>query len=282
MALRRKKSGFGTQRWVIMLTIDGAAMPNRKRRFNAYKHGVFAATPIIPGEDPREFETLYSDLIKEWVPAGATETEAVFSLASAIWRKRRAQLFLEVRLMKNSLDVNHPSFDESLGLLRLAAAMIKEPETAFQKYATRRLRPDMINYLMQKFPVSEFETYSEWTQAIINEIKAVLLPQATAKRAELTDELREPPDELRETDAARLVYKAQELARKIALFGGPAVSDDLFERELALVERLDAMIDRAVKRLVQIKAIKQMLGQASVEPAGDEKRKIAVRTSSNR
>ena len=257
-------------------------MRNGKRRFNAYKHGGFASTPIIPREDPREFETLYSDLIKEWVPAGATETEAVFSLASAIWRKRRAGLFLEVRLMKNSLDVNHPSFDESLGLLSLAAAMIKEPETAFQKYATRTLRPDTINYLMQKFPVSEFETYSEWTQAILNEIKSELLPHAAAKLAELTDELREPPDELREMDAAQLVYRVQELAKKVALFGGPAVSDDLFERELALVERLDAMIDRAVKRLVQIKAMKQMLGQASAEPAGDEKRKIAVRTNSKR
>lgn len=257
-------------------------MRNKKQRFNAYKHGAFAATPIIPGEDPREFGALYSALIKEWMPVGATETEAVFSLAHAMWRKRRARLFLEVRLMKNSLDVNHPSFDESLGLLALAAAMIKEPETAFQKHATHTLRPDTINYLIQKFPPSKFETHSEWTQAIINEIKSVLLPQAAAKLAELTDELRELPDELREMDAARLVYRVRELAKKIALFGGPAGSGDLFERELALHERLDAMIDRAVKRLVQIKAMKQMLGQASAEPAGDEKRKIAVRTSSNR
>jgi len=216
------------------------------------------------------------------MPDGAAETEAVFSIANAIWRKRRAQLFLEVQLMKNSINVNHPSFDESLGLLGLAAAMIKEPETAFEKHATHTLRPDTINYLIQKFPPSKFETHSEWAQAIINEIKSVLLPQATAKLAQLTGELREPPDELREMDAVRLVDRVRELAKKIALFGGPAASGDLFERELVLNERLDAMIDRAVKRLVQIKAMKQMLGQASAKPAGDEKGKIAVRTRSNR
>jgi hypothetical protein len=41
-----------------------------------------------------------------------------------------------------------------------------------------------------------------------------------------------------------------------------ALSSDLFEQELALDERLDAMIDRAIKRLIQTKAMKQMLGQA--------------------
>jgi hypothetical protein len=36
-------------------------------------------------------------------------------------------------------------------------------------------------------------------------------------------------------------------------------------QELALNERLDAMIDRAIKRLIQIKAMKQMLRQDSPE-----------------
>jgi hypothetical protein len=42
-------------------------------------------------------------------------------------------------------------------------------------------------------------------------------------------------------------------------------SSDLFMQELALNERLDAMIDRAIKRLIQIKAMKQMLRQDSPE-----------------
>lgn len=44
-------------------------------------------------------------------------------------------------------------------------------------------------------------------------------------------------------------------------------TDDLFNRELVLDERLDAMIDRAVKRLVQTKAMKQALGQLEQAPA---------------
>ena len=33
-----------------------------------------------------------------------------------------------------------------------------------------------------------------------------------------------------------------------------------FQHEIALEERIDALIDRATKRLIQIKAMKQMLG----------------------
>jgi hypothetical protein len=220
---------------------------------------------------------LYADLIEEWMPIGATETEAVFSLANAMWRKRRARLFLEVQLMKNSINVNHASFDESLGLLSLMASMEKNPkQTAFEKYAKRTLRQATIDYLLNKFPFSNFESESDWAKAIIQEVK-LLLP---AKLAGLTDEPSELPDELRESDAARLVHKVQELTRKVTQFGGHVASGDIFERHLALDERLDAMIDRAVKRLVQIKAMKQMLGQASAQPPGNEMRKIVARTTS--
>jgi hypothetical protein len=44
-----------------------------------------------------------------------------------------------------------------------------------------------------------------------------------------------------------------------------AITDDEFKNELGLMERLDMMADRAVKRLIQIKAMKQMLGSASSE-----------------
>ena len=255
-------------------------MRNKGRRLNALKHGAFAAAPVSPGEDPREFEALYSDLIQEWKPVGATENEAVFSLANAMWRKRRARLFLEVGLIKNSINVNHPSFDQSLGLLALAVAMMREPEKAFERYATATLRPDAINYLIEKFHRSKFESDSEWAQAIIEEINCVLLPRAMAEPSELPDLLRKLPLEQRKTDELRLVYRVHAMMEKIALFGGSAASGDLFEQERTLDERLDAMIDRAVKRLVQTKAMKQMLRQTSNEEA--QPGKVTARSTSNR
>jgi hypothetical protein len=54
---------------------------------NALKHGAFAKTTILPGEDPREFEELHSALIEEWTPVGPTEEDAVLTIARGVWRK---------------------------------------------------------------------------------------------------------------------------------------------------------------------------------------------------
>jgi hypothetical protein len=210
-------------------------MRNQKWRHpNAYKHGVFASMAIVPGEDPREFEELHSAVVEEWTPAGATEQDAVLTIAKGVWLKRRVQKFFQAQLFKCVLDPKHPLFDEAFSLARLAFLMERTPETAFQKYASSSLRSDKINYLNQKFPRSDFKSTLEWAQAIINEICALV---------------------------AETNFEAD---HELALFHpSVAVSDDLFKSQLALDERLDVMIDRAVKRLIQTKAMKQMLGQTS-------------------
>ena len=53
------------------------------------------------------------------------------------------------------------------------------------------------------------------------------------------------------------------------------VGEDLFKQELALEERLDAMIDRAVKRLVQAKAMKQMLASPSLNGQAQQPKRIS-------
>jgi len=47
-------------------------------------------------------------------------------------------------------------------------------------------------------------------------------------------------------------------------------TQEVVKHELAVDERLDAMIDRAVKRLMQAKAYKQMLGSTSANGRGDQ------------
>jgi hypothetical protein len=49
---------------------------------------------------------------------------------------------------------------------------------------------------------------------------------------------------------------------------------EVFKRELAVDECIDAMIDRAIKRLVQTKAMKQMLGRTSPNGGDDQPKKI--------
>ena len=133
-------------------------MPNNKwKRPNALKHGIYASAPIIEGEDPQEFEALHAELREEWMPDGALEEDTVASIAMAIWRKRRAQEFLEVQLIATIVDVQNPFFNETLGFIAFAGLISQKPEGAFDE-ASRYLRADKIDYLKKKFPRSHFKS----------------------------------------------------------------------------------------------------------------------------
>jgi hypothetical protein len=233
--------------------------PNQKwKRPNAYKHGVFSGIFIVPGEDPQEFQQLVDDLIEEWQPSGATEEDAVLSIAKCMWLRRRAAQFLDVQSTMNRADPNHAAYDECVGLVNFVGLMQDHPETCFMQYAHRCLRPDRIKYLQEKFLRHDFQSASEWAQAMVNHIMSVLLPPVTI------------------SDQNEGLKRWKLLVQSAANFSG-----DLFDQELTLDERLNAMIDRATKRLIHIKAMKQMLSQVHKQQQNDQVRKLPVREESN-
>ena len=150
----------------------------KHKRPNAQKSGVFAEPLILPGEDSREFEALHSALIEEWTPSGPSEQSRVFGMADAEWRKLRSRRFAEAKAISNSFRPDHPAFDETRGLIAFGYQLCREPETAFAQYASNFLRADKIRYLNQKFPRQNFASIEEWTIAVVEEVKSVLLPAA--------------------------------------------------------------------------------------------------------
>jgi hypothetical protein len=244
---------------------NNTVIPNQtQKRSNAQKHGVFVVNPAMHGEDPREFQELFFELADEWRPSGLTEEEAVFGLADAMWRKLRLQKFIRAKLITSTFDINNSAFDEAWGLSVFSSCMIAVPETAFEQYARKLLRPDNINYLQEKFPRSNYKSTSEWAEAVIMEIKSVLMPA------------NEPAKELDDlTELGRKTAGEIEMALSIDQ------ASELFEHELRLRERLDAIIARSVKHLVQTKAMKQMLRQTNaLERADEQPRKIAAKSPS--
>ena len=61
----------------------------RFRPPSAFKHGGFSKTVLFPWEDADEFEALHRSLKDEWCPSGALEEDAVYTILTCIWRKRR-------------------------------------------------------------------------------------------------------------------------------------------------------------------------------------------------
>lgn len=59
-----------------------------KKTLPALKHGGYAATIHLPGEDATEFERLHGEIIDELRPNGALEEDIVATMAGLVWRKQ--------------------------------------------------------------------------------------------------------------------------------------------------------------------------------------------------
>jgi hypothetical protein len=243
-------------------------MSNRSpKHLNAVKHGAFAKTTILLGEDPAEFEELHFSLIEEWKPVGPTEEDAVLSIAQGMWRKRRAQKLLQAQIANRRFDQNDRLYDEAERIQRFLRVLDTAPFVAFVDIAPESFKPLYENlvstvlpahqakYLQEKCPREHFKSGSEWLQELRNLIIFALLPAYGS--------LGEVPEAM--------------LGRAAEFF-----TPEVFKQDLAVDERIDAMIDRAVKRLVQTKAMKQMLAGASLngkDPNGKDRQQTKARPS---
>ena len=64
-----------------------------RSRLNALKHGLTAETLVIGGEDPKRFEELRQQLMRQHDPATPMEAELVERLTGILWRLRRVPFF---------------------------------------------------------------------------------------------------------------------------------------------------------------------------------------------
>ena len=79
-------------------SVEGKAVA----RFNALKHGLDAASLVIPGEDPAELAQLAEDFHRSYAPHGPVETELVEIIIRSTWFQHRYAR-LEARLFDTIL-----------------------------------------------------------------------------------------------------------------------------------------------------------------------------------
>lgn len=70
----------------IQILVGPGRTPTSK---NALVHGLYASDIVLPWESDDEFQTLFRDLKKEWLPIGRQEMETVLSLARVNFLKHR-------------------------------------------------------------------------------------------------------------------------------------------------------------------------------------------------
>ena len=224
-----------------------------KKLPDAMTHGAYTQVTILPGEDPDAFHRLHLDLILEWQPSGPTEEDAVLTIAKGIWRKGRFQRFLLSELSICALNPDHPAYDEIYALQDFVKALHIDPAACLAGPMIS-LNQDMKQRLRDQFAEENFNSPSERIQAIKEYVCSVRLPELERNRK----------------PAQIMYWESKQI-----------VTPDEFERETASDEHIDANIDRATKRLIHIKAMKQMLPQTAANRAtstNDEREKRKVRS----
>ena len=61
-------------------------------RLNSLRHGLYAKTLLLPGENREDFEKLCDDFERDWQPQNRTEQEYVEEMAACYWKKIRMQV----------------------------------------------------------------------------------------------------------------------------------------------------------------------------------------------
>jgi hypothetical protein len=181
-------------------------MSKIKKIHPALKHGGYAATALLPGEDFAEFEELHDRLIADFAPTGPFEEHTVAMMARYMWRKQNLPTFRCAELARERLNA------------------IKQ-----EKRSQAGLNPPAISYRL--FAQSSDE--GAWEE--------------TGRAAEV--------------DAQR------ELGDSYALIEIGAIGTlDYLNKELAVEDRLDAMIDRCLKRLLLFRGLKSLAPAAQILP----------------
>ena len=204
---------------------------SKKENKNALKHGVFANAVILPGEDPKEFEEHYISLKDEWSPDGPTEDDCVFSVATNLWRKRRIPRYFKRKLASSlKMEEQFKNYDADLietldNVRNFVRSDASGPIT--EQDLTEKLGKSRAKYFFTCVPRTKYQNDKDWLAAFARTIDRHIetMLSSIANVPTIQDSL----------------------------------SDETFmERELAAEERIDAMIDKNLKRLAQTKALKTM------------------------
>jgi hypothetical protein len=91
-------------------------------RFNALQHGADAASPIIPGEDPAEYQQLANEYLQRFAPQTPDEQYHVQTMIDSDWQKRRLSR-LETECY-HILDTESPGFSLAAAILTATPAKL--------------------------------------------------------------------------------------------------------------------------------------------------------------
>jgi hypothetical protein len=192
------------------------------RQGNALKHGGYSKAIVLPGEDPEVFEALYQGVREEWEPQGTLEENFVLALAKLMLQRNRVDdyFYQEMVLLRRTKEDEIDQAREILLCLE-GAKTVDQAKTIID-----HLPHTYIREMGRGIIVSDFRPAEEEIPRLVNRLRELMNMQ---KEIEVSP------------------YEADNSAKM----------RELTAQKTAIDDRLDASIDKTIKRLLLVKTYKQ-------------------------
>lgn len=135
----------------------------------------------LPDEDPEEFDRQHESLRDEWKTDGATEEEAVLSLAYACRAVRRMERFIEEEI---ALATVSPLHNEVNVMLDLTEILENTKREIVARQVLGELPEAVRQFLNRTYPRGNFEKPQEWIAALVSAMPTLLEIHSTAATRE--------------------------------------------------------------------------------------------------
>ncbi len=224
------------------------------RQLNAVKHGAFARDVVLPGESREDFEDLYRSLLDDFAAEGKFEEETVREIAKLLSAKRRLERW------------NRDKVDE----LRVKREIAPLKEVAYFD----------LNPLLAPYPPPSQETL-DYAISRCPEPYFSLIRKELRTKLESKISLEEYVETAKRCAADLLprFRKGLEAEPKSTDYQQPLLSEieNIQAEYINATERLNAIIDRLFKRMLHVKAYKEVLAaqrgaQKTIEAVPNERK----------
>ena len=91
LRMTSKKQKDANRRNALLSTGPKSEEGKKVSKLNAISHGLTAETVVIMDEDPKAFDALRDELIREYAPETTLELQLVDRIAGLLWRLSRSK-----------------------------------------------------------------------------------------------------------------------------------------------------------------------------------------------
>ena len=222
-------------------------------KLNALVHGLHASDIVLPWESKEDFEQLWNDLKKEWMPKDRQENETVLSLAHMNWLKHRLMRTTQVAFRRDPFfsELQKQGIKTWAGMSEFLAKKAEDESTLRTEVLTTAKAWGNAATEVSKLLTSSNPQMAAIQKDIKNIVKAFAEDRVRIYRKLYRDK----PNASDKTDA-----KFNDLAEidPTALMD-QAYRPDYLAKLVQIEASIDARIDKILRRLIDIKEYKAIM-----------------------